>query len=204
MSFNSGEEIVGEYLRLNGFLLIRDFTIHFIDRNPSDIDFIGVRMPYSVECCIHENGQLSTLIFEEDNVNLDFLSSECIIFLVSEVTLSNKKKEIEKRIGYLRNHVRLEYALRRLGVTSTDETLELIKGNEVQINSTFKAKLSRILFLYNDELVEKYQKDNPDIKILSLKHARDFIKQRAKYDIKSRAPNLLPPYIQLAIRNLEF
>ena len=73
MGENVFEEQVGEYLRYNGFFLIRDYVIHFEDRQAQEIDFVGVRLPQSIEQTVHSDGHFSAFIFKDDyeKLNLD-------------------------------------------------------------------------------------------------------------------------------------
>jgi hypothetical protein len=201
ISVDIGEEWIEEYLRLNGFFLIRRFTIHFVDKNPSDVDFIGVRMPGSVEVVEDEADPLQSEVFEDDPRLQRFLPPECIALLIAEVTLSHKKSEIEKRISRLKDRNRVEYILRRLGVHVSNTVSDLLDGKIVDSDSLFKSALIRILFLHTEKLVEKYQKENPELVLLSWANARNFVKRRSRYKIKARGVHNLPRNVQSFIRS---
>lgn len=201
MSIDVGEELIEEYLRLNGFFLIRRFTIHFKDKNPSDVDLIGVRMPDSFEIIEDEDDPLQSEVFEDDPKLLKVLPQECITLLMAEVTLSHRKKDIEERILKLRDRNRVEYVLRRFGIDVFNIVSDLLDGKMVDLGGLFRSKLVRTLFVHTEELVEKYQRRNSDLMFLSWTRAQDFLKKRSGYKIKAKGVHNLPRFIQSFIRS---
>ena len=201
MSTDIGEELIEEYLRLNGFFLIRRFTIHHTDKNPSDVDFIGVRMPGSIEIVEDATDPLQSVVFEDDPRLQHFFPPDCIAILMAEVTLSHKKVEIEERISKLKDRNRAEYVLRRFGIHVPNIISDLLDRKITKSESLFKLTLTRTLFLHTEKLVEKYQKENPELVFLSWTSAQNFVKKRSSYKIKSRGVHNLPRNIQLFIRS---
>ena len=188
-------------MRLNGFFLIRRFTIHYMNKNPSDVDFVGVRMPRSSEIVEDETDPLQSVVFEDDPRMQHFLPPECIALLMAEVTLSHKKGEIEERISKLKDRNRVEYVLRRIGIYAPNTISDLLDGKITKSDGLPRSALIRILFLHTEKLVEKYRKENPELAFLSWISAQNFLKERSHYKIKARGVHSLPRNIQLFIRS---
>lgn len=187
------EEKASEYLRLNGFFLISNFVIHFEDKQPEEIDFLGTKLPGSIEQTMFANGQFSTCVFQDD-VSIPLDDNSNIMLLVGEATESTSRAEIQKRIDYLRNENRLRYSLQRFGIIQNDDMERLIKTGSLDARG-YGLSLLRILFVINNELAEVFRAANGDIIFLSIKQLDDFIQSRAKIDIKQRARTLLPRWL---------
>jgi hypothetical protein len=194
MPENIFEGQVEEYFRYNGFFLIRDYVIHFEGKQAQEIDFVGVRLPYSIEQTVYSNGNFSTYVFEDDYEKLFLHEPNKIILLVAEVTESKYDREIKKRINYLRDKTRIGYALQRLGIINPDDVSVLLKNGEIRVNGANRC-LTRILFVLNDKLVNKYRERNTDIVFISQSDVISFIKKRAKINIKERGRAILPPWL---------
>lgn len=203
MSDNVLEDQVSEYLRYNGFFLIRGFVIHFEDAQAQEIDFVGVRLPKSVEQTAYSNGRYSNLVFKDDDSRLKLSSSPEIILLVAEATESDKRREITERIGKLRDPIRISYALQRLGVIENEDIEKLLNEETINYSEGIRARLLRLLFVLNDQIVTKYQKENNDISFISQSNVLSFIEERSKIDIKSRAKALLPRWLHYFVDKLK-
>ena len=203
MSDNVLEDQVSEYLRYNGFFLIRGFVIHFEDAQAQEIDFVGVRLPKSVEQTAYSNGRYSNFVFKDDDRRLELSSSPEIILLVAEATESDKRTEITKRIGKLRDTIRISYALQRLGVIENEDIEKLLNEETINYSEGIRARLLRLLFVLNDQIVTKYQKENNDISFISQSDVLSFIEERSKIDIKSRAKALLPRWLHYFVDKLK-
>jgi len=59
----------------------------------------------------------------------------------------------------------------------------------------------RILFVLNDRIVDKYEKEN-NITLISRGDVLSFIKSRAKIDIKARSRTLLPRWLHHFVDDL--
>lgn len=202
MSKNIFEEQVDEYLRYNGFFLVRGFVIHFEDAHAQEIDFVGVRLPRSVEQTVYSGGRYSNFVFQDDYEKLNLNKMSEIILLIAEVTESSQDREIKKRIDKLRNPIRISYALQRLGIIEKEAVNELIRGKSISYFRDIRTRLSRVLFVLNNQIAEKYRKENKDITFISQSHALSFIKERAKIDIKQRARTHLPPWLHYFVNEL--
>lgn len=202
MSNNVFEEHVSEYLRYNGFFLIRGFVIHFEDDQAQGVDFVGVKLPKSVEQTVYSNGGFSNFVFQDDGEKLSISDPSEIILLIAEVTESSQDREIKKRIDKLRNPIRIGYALQRLGIIEKEAVNELIKGKSINYFGDVRTHLSRVLFVLNNQIAEKYRKENKDITFISQSHTLSFIKERAKIDIKQRARTHLPPWLHYFVNEL--
>ena len=203
MSDNVLEDQVSEYLRYNGFFLIRGFVIHFEDAQAQEIDFVGVRLPKSVEQTAYSNGRYSNFVFKDDDRRLELSSSPEIILLVAQATESDKRTEITKRIGKLRDTIRISYALQRLGVIENEDIEKLLNEETINYSEGIRARLLRLLFVLNDQIVTKYQKENNDISFISQSNVLSFIEERSKIDIKSRAKALLPRWLHYFVDKLK-
>lgn len=196
---NIFEEQAGEYLRYNGFFLIRGFVIHFEDAQPEEIDFVSIRLPESVEQTMYANGSFSNFVFKDDGDKLNLSEIPEIILLVAEVTESDKDPKIKKRIGKLRDPIRISYALQRFGVIEREYINELVRGKAIKYLDDVKACLMRILFVLNDEIAIKYRKENSDIIFISQSDVCSFIENRSKIDIKKRGRTLLPRWLHFFV-----
>lgn len=122
--------------------------------------------------------------------------------LIAEVTESSQDREIKKRIDKLRNPIRIGYALQRLGIIEKEAVNELIKGKSINYFGDVGTHLSRVLFVLNNQIAEKYRKENKDITFISQSHTLSFIKERAKIDIKQRARTHLLPWLHYFVNEL--
>jgi len=195
MNENIFEEQVSEYLRYNGFFLIRDFVIHFEDSQPQEIDFVGIRLPKSIEQTMYSNGRYSNFVFEEDVEKLNLGDTSNAILLIAEVTESEKNSAIKERISKLGNKIRGSYALQRLGVYSKENIDALFNGKSINYFGNVKAYLLRVLFILNDQIAIKYIEENNGITFISRKDVISFIKRRAKINIKRQSRALLPRWL---------
>lgn len=200
MNNNVFEEQVSEYLRYNGFFLIRDFVIHFEDGQAQEMDFVGIRLPESVEQTMYSDGHFSRFVFQDDGERLSFSETPEIVLLVAEVTES--KREIEKQIDRLRKPTRIRYALQRLGIIGEKDVDRLIHNNRISCIEGVRTRLLRILFVPTSRIVEKCQKENPDIAFISQGDVLSFIEERAKIDIKERARVHLPRWLHFSVNKL--
>lgn len=158
-------------------------------------------MPGSAEIVEDRTDPLQSEVFEDDNELLKLQPSKCIALLIAEVTLSHRSSEIKERILRLRDRARIEYILRRFGIHDSKIVSRLIDEETVDLNPHYGLKLIRVFFVHTKGLVEKYQKKNPELVFLSWTHAKDFIRRRSKYKIKSRGVQSLPKHIQFFIRS---
>ena len=200
MSNNVFEEQVSEYLRYNGFFLIRDFVIHFENAQAQEIDFVGIRLPESVEQTMYSDGYFSTFVFQDDGERLSFSETPEIVLLVAEVTES--KTEIKRQIDRLRNPIRIRYALQRLGIIGEKDVDRLIHKDRASYIEGVGTRLLRILFVLTSRIAEKCQEENPDIAFISQSDVLSFIEERAKIDIKERARTLLPRWLHFSVDKL--
>jgi len=200
MSNNVFEEQVSEYLRYNGFFLVRDFVIHFEDAQACEIDFIGIRLPRSVEQTVYSDGRYSSFVFQDDSEKLGPNETPEMIFLIAEVTESTQDSKIKERIDKLKNLIRISYGLQRLGIIEEEYVDELMHGRSIHSEGV-RARLVRILFVLNDRIVDKYEKEN-NITLISRGDVLSFIKSRAKIDIKARSRTLLPRWLHHFVDDL--
>jgi hypothetical protein len=201
MSVNIFEDQAHEYLRLNGFFLVRNFVIHFENAQAQEIDLLGIRLPGSVEQTMYSDGKFATLVFQDDE-RLELRDNSEVILLIGEVTESTSNTEIQKRISHLRNHMRIKYALQRFGIVEMRDAEKLALGEIIEHPSCTRLRLLRILFLINDETAINYQKQNSDLTFISQKHILDFIDKRAKINIKERARTHLPRWLHNSVDRL--
>ncbi len=201
MGINIFEDQAGEYLRLNGFFLIPNFVIHFEDAQAQEIDLLGVRLSGSVEQTMYSNGGFAKSVFQDDD-KLDLRDNSETIFLIGEVTESVYNNEIKKRISYLRDQVRINYALQRFGVIDKTDIDSIAKGEIIKHSSKTGVRLLRVLFVLNDEIAGRYQTQNNDLVFISQKHVRDFIAKRATINLKKRARTLLPRWLHDSVDRL--
>jgi len=202
MNENIFEEQVSEYLRYNGFFLIRDFVVHFEDSHPQEIDFVGIRLPKSVEQTVYSDGRYSNFVFGDDVEKLNLGDTSDAILLIAEVTESEKDTAIKERISKLRNKIRGSYALQRLGVHSKGNIDALFNGKSIDYFGNVKAHLLRVLFVLNDQIAIKYSEENNDITFISRKDIISFIKKRAKMNIKQPSRTLLPRWLHNCLDDL--
>jgi hypothetical protein len=198
---NIFEDQVAEYLRYNGFFAINDYVMHIDNRQAQEIDFVGIRLPHSVEQTICPDGIFSTFVFKDDYEKLALNEPKITTLLVAEVTESIYDKEIKKRIEYLKDKARIAYALQRLGVMDRDDVYALMSHTIVNING-INCNLTRVLFVINDDIVDKHKEKNKDILLISRNDIFTFIKNRAKINIKRRGRILLPPWLHNEINLL--
>lgn len=202
MSTNIFEGQVSEYLRYNGFFFIRDFVIHFEDGRPQEIDFVGIRLPKSIEQTAYRNGRYSNFVFEDDVERLNLGSVSDVILLIAEVTESKRDVAIKERIGKLRNKIRGSYALQRFGIYSKRDIDTLFNGKSIDFFGNTKARLLRVLFVISYQKAIKYAKENNDITFISRKDVISFIMKRAKINIKKQSRTLLPRWLHNYIDDL--
>jgi len=202
MSVNPFEEQASEYLRYNGFFLIRGFVIHFEDANAQEIDFVGVRLPESVEQTVYSDGQFSAFVFKDDGEKLDLSDTPEIILVVAEVTESKKGIKVEERIEKLRDPIRIGYALRRLGVIEKEDIGMLLHGKSIDYSNGVRARLLQLLFVLNKRMAMKYREKNSDITFITQNDVLSFIGERAKINIKERARAHLPRWLHNCVDKL--
>ena len=188
MTRNDFERLCSIYLRLNGFFHITDFTVHYTDRNPEEIDFIGIRLPNSVEKAIKSDGSFDeNHVFNDDPRLLGWINNSKLTILLGEATMSSQDVQIEERIKKLNDRVRIKYALQRFGIF-VEEGIE----NALSKNSQFE--LLRVLFLISEKLIPKMQTES--VRFLTYRHISKFIQNRANDVLKIRSVALLPEGLQ--------
>ena len=188
MAVNPLEEKAKEYLRLNGFFTIPKFVLHFTDGQAKEIDILGVRLKGSVEQAMEKRGQFVPIVFGDDET-LALGDNSKDILLIAEATESPDRGEVRKRLNYLREKTRLEYALQRFGFVSEKDIENLIGGRVTD------KKLLKVMFVIKEDLKASLVDENRDIVIISWNHLSAFINNRAGIDIKQRARMLLPTYL---------
>lgn len=194
------EEIFDEYLRLNGFLTIRNYVLHIEGGQAQEVDIIGVRLPHSTESTMYSDGCFSEFVFVDDTDTLKLdVNPDTILFLIGEATISIEKPKIVERLEKLRDEKRIRYVLNRFGVIRRSDQDILISGGTAVIEN-IRAHLLKVMFVENDGLAESYRKDHSNITFISFRHADRFIRERAKLKIKSRAIHQLPRHLQYYVR----
>lgn len=157
-----------------------NFTLHFVDKQAEEVDFIGVRFPNSKEIPMNSSGT-----FEEDetfNDDSNLISEDMnskLLLLIGEASASFSVAEIQERINKLSSDIRVNYVIKRFGT--------------IQKWHPF---LLKALFLPSSKLIPE---NNGSIKFITLKQMSDFINNRAMHATKASAPHLLPPGLQEAV-----
>ena len=189
MPRNDFERLCSLYLRLNGFFHITNFTVHYVERNPEEIDFIGIRFPKSSEKPMKEDGSFEDRHpFRDDDKLLEALDDSKLITLIGEATISPYRSEIAERINKLRNPLRTKYALQRFGILDEGTLKKIVNKNSDMFS------LLRILFVLSDKCVPRENIEG--IKWLTYSHVSSFILERANDVYKIRGVQLLPEGFQ--------
>lgn len=187
MARNDFERLCRLYLRLNGFFHVTDFTVHFTDKNPEEIDFIGVRFPNSIEKAIRSNGSFDEdHVFADDPYILEWIDNSKLTIVLGEATMSPYGDKIAERIEKLDSPLRIKYALQRFGITSENEIKKILSNNS-------KIKLLRVLFLISDKLIPNQKSA---VEFLTYQHISSFIQDRANDALKIKGIALLPQGLQ--------
>ena len=180
MASNDFENLCRLYLRLNGFFHIANFTLHFVDKQAEEVDFVGVRLPNSKEIPMNSSGafrQRETFRDDSNLISEDITSR--LILLMGEASATFSKAEIQKKVNKLSNDIRRDYVMKRFGAIQQ-----------------WNPHLLKVLFLTSNKLVPE---DNDQIKFITLKQMSDFINSRAEHALKASAVHLLPPRLQEAV-----
>ena len=160
---NYGETSAYWYLRLNGFFLIQNFVIHRTEeiKHSSDIDLLGIRLPYVFEEVGGQPGDWDAVLLEELNPNLP-------TGIICEVKTGDFD---EKKL--FRQHY-LSYSLDRFGFQpNLSECTKTIASNKLT-EIEYKGTRFQILKLF----VSNSQAKRLDFLQLSIKHLRAFIERR--------------------------
>lgn len=173
---NQAEELSSWYLRLNGFFLVGNFVIHKETdgeakdaKHSSDVDLLAVRFPNSEE-------QIGEKLLEcDDEVLFKFFDKNKMLALVVEV----KSSEEPETIKLFSSQYKMEYALRRIGLLSSDQIKMLV--NNLEIWRTSDEILGEQGFQVGKLLIHNWKrkttKGEEAFKV-ELGHARDFILRR--------------------------
>lgn len=122
MPRNDFERLCSLYLRLNGFFLITNFTLHFTskEKKAEEIDFVGVRFPKSCEKPLKENGNYDDeYAFTDDEKILTWVDSSKATVLLGEATMSTQDYVINDRVRKLKDPLRTKYAMQRFGIVDS-------------------------------------------------------------------------------------
>ena len=160
---NYGETLAYWYLRLNGFFLLNNFVVHRTphNRHSSDIDLLGIRMPYVFE---EVGGQEN----DWDNNLTEILNPDLPTGVICEVKTGTYKD------ADIFQHQYLRYAVNRFGfMPNLSQHSEQISGNMIS-NFEFNGQQFQILKLLISNRISR----RTDFMELQLNDTRNFINQR--------------------------
>jgi len=170
---NYGEAIAYWYLRLNGFFIITDFTLHRPeDYRTSDADLLGIRLPHTTEI-IDGND----VVYCENLISHIDLSKQCgVICEVKTGKLSGEVKDNLFRTPYV------DYSINRMGFLKDNSQIKKTLG----IESVYTDNNIVIIKL----LIADYETDDSkNYKFISLDVAYKFIEARLDSCINIKFPD---------------
>ncbi|MCI9843510.1 hypothetical protein [Flavobacterium pectinovorum] len=167
---NYGETNAYWFLRLNGFFLIENFVVHRTEdiEHSSDIDLLGIRLPYVFEEIGGQNNDWDEALMGELNPNL-------MTGIICEVKTGAFNNDDLFRKKYL------HYYLDRFGfMPNLSDHVNQIYENKVTVIEHNGTKFQILkLFISNQESQRK------DFLQLQIKHLRSFIENRIqKYKVQ--------------------
>jgi hypothetical protein len=160
---NYGETNAYWYLRLNGFFLIENFVVHRTEEiaHSSDIDLMGVRLPYVFE---EVGGQAN----DWDESLIEELNPQIMTGVICEVKTGGYEEKDLFRKKYL------SYCLDRFGfMPELSAYTDQICENKITVIE-FEGRKFQILKL----LVSNTEAKREDFLQLRIKHVRQFIENR--------------------------
>jgi hypothetical protein len=190
MPRNDFERLCSLYLRLNGFFLITNFTLHYTSKKKKteEIDFVGVRFPNSREIPLTKNGDYDEeYAFVDDEKMLKWIDNSKITILLGEATMSTQNYLVKDRIRKLNDSFRTKYAMQRFGIFDSKTIEEIANGR------SDKFSLLRIMFVLSYDAVPK---NDCKIRFLSYSDLSTFALNRAAHISKASSISLLPEGLQ--------
>lgn len=169
--------------------------MHYVDKKPEEIDFIGARFPNSIEKAMRSDGSFdNSQIFKDDRQIIGFIDNSKMIILLGEATMSIYPSEIRERANKLNNLIRVKYTLQRFGIIDNEEIARIVAGTSDTI------RLLKIIFLLAEKLIPTQV---GDIKFLTYKQITSFIQDRANNILKIKGKALLPSGLQDVVTFLQ-